>query len=146
VDSTAVDSTAVDSHYKPRPCDFVDARGKRCGKVIKYNFDRHWVTQHALKELDLVQKNKLAMQDAKIVKSSRARELIQRHRITCPLGCVDKDADPLRFSRREHLIRHLKRSCRESHTHEEAMRLTTPGVQLSGWQDTVKKLRREGYR
>jgi hypothetical protein len=140
------ESTAVDSHYKPRPCDFVDARGKLCGKVMKYNFDRHWMTQHALKELDLVDKKKLAMRDAKIVKSARARQLIGRHKITCPRGCVDKDADPLRFSRKEHLIRHLTRCCRESHTHEEAMQLTTSGVQLSGWQDTVQKLRREGYR
>jgi hypothetical protein len=56
------------------------------------------------------------MQDTKIVKSSRAREL------------------PV-------IERRIKRPCQESHTDEETMRLSNQDVQLTEWQNTEKKLR-----
>jgi hypothetical protein len=130
--------------YNPRACNYISASGVRCRDTPARNFHRHWIEKHALVELTMVQRDQLEMRDAKIVKSSRCMELLERHLYECPFHCKDRGNSRLQtFRRKDHLCRHLRFTCKEAHTKEEAWQLANEAVRVTGWQKTFEELERE---
>ena len=124
-------------------CDFVNAWGIPCDKVIQ-RFDRHWITCHALAELKAIQLGKLRMHEAVIVTCEPILELIGRHQLKCPFGCLTGKY-PTTFSREEHLRRHLHNgNCVAKFSSGQIRWIVKKNVVHCGWWDTMNKLMKMG--
>ena len=119
-------------------CDFVDAFGKGCGRIIHGNSDRHWITCHALTELKEIQHKTLKMREAVIITSKPIKKLIERHQLKCPLSCMEGPY-PRVFSRKGHLRLHLEK-CHKKHSQEQIERILCETSDFCWWRDTMDTL------
>jgi len=87
-------------------CNYVSETGKECGEKIgrnKYGA-RHWLTKHAMKEVELIERGKLNMRRATIITTPEKMEMA---RVYCCFSQCRKRRPKTCFIRPDAVDRHL---------------------------------------
>jgi hypothetical protein len=94
-------------------CNYVSTDGKACGEKMQRRRDtaRHWVTIHAMKELELIESNDLDIARALIISTEAKKRVAGEYIVHCPLSFCKNASKAEKYHVREEPPIHHMNSC-----------------------------------